>query len=175
MSIRSMIAALALAISLPFAASAATLESGKTYDLFPDGVFTFSLPTLGPNEPGATLEFTFRNNEDSAAAVTIATGTILQDVETQGVPGFGFTNGVQWSFGSASGSTAAGQRFDFKMITTLQAGQSETLKLTYGTTYGTGADIDLTVRAAVVPVPAAGFLLLGGLGGLIALKRRKTA
>ena len=175
MSIRSMIAALALAISLPFAASAATLESGKTYDLFPDGVFTFQLGPLGDNVSGGTLEFTFRNNADSAAAVTIATGTINQDVETQGVPGFGFTNGVQWSFGSASGSTAAGQQFNFKMIATLEAGQSETLKLVYGTSYGTGADIDVTVRAGIVPVPAAGFLLLGGLGGLIALKRRKTA
>lgn len=34
---------------------------------------------------------------------------------------------------------------------------------------------DFVVRVNVVPVPAAGFLLLGALGGLAALRRRKTA
>jgi hypothetical protein len=33
----------------------------------------------------------------------------------------------------------------------------------------------LNVDAAVVPLPAAGFLLIGALGGLVALRRRKTA
>lgn len=37
-----------------------------------------------------------------------------------------------------------------------------------------GYDIAM-IKVTPVPVPAAGFLLLGGLGGLIALKRRKTA
>ena len=38
-----------------------------------------------------------------------------------------------------------------------------------------GAGFDVEVAAAVVPVPAAGFLLLGALGGIAALRRRKTA
>lgn len=34
---------------------------------------------------------------------------------------------------------------------------------------------DLVIRVSAVPVPAAGFLLIGALGGLAALRRRKTA
>lgn len=36
-------------------------------------------------------------------------------------------------------------------------------------------DIGMLVSVAPIPVPAAGFLLLGGLGGLAALRRRKQA
>jgi hypothetical protein len=37
-----------------------------------------------------------------------------------------------------------------------------------------GAGFDFDVTAAAVPVPAAGFLLVGALGGLVALRRRKS-
>ena len=43
-----------------------------------------------------------------------------------------------------------------------------------GTTSYDGADIGM-VSIAAVPVPAAGVLMLAGLGGLAALRRRRTA
>jgi hypothetical protein len=43
-----------------------------------------------------------------------------------------------------------------------------------GTSNELGGFID-DVSVAPVPVPAAGFLLIGALGGLVALRRRKTA
>jgi hypothetical protein len=44
--------------------------------------------------------------------------------------------------------------------------------MTNGTNDGFGID---AIKVAAVPVPAAGFLLLAGLGGLAAFKRRKSA
>lgn len=47
--------------------------------------------------------------------------------------------------------------------------------VTFSSTSGGTVRIDNIVATAAVPVPAAGFLLLAGLGGLAALRRRKLA
>jgi hypothetical protein len=41
--------------------------------------------------------------------------------------------------------------------------------------FGTGASSGATFTLAAVPVPAGGLLLIGALGGLAALRRRKVA
>jgi hypothetical protein len=59
-------------------------------------------------------------------------------------------------------------------MTLFQINGSRVLAL-FGDGRGDSDQDDMAVEISAVPVPAAGFLLIGALGGLVALRRRKTA
>ena len=79
-----------------------------------------------------------------------------------------FNNNPTSFYEVTSGSINFGEQF------TLEAGGFATFDIAYGAPFGDGATIDFDVFATPVPLPAAGWLLLGGLGGLYAMRRRKS-
>ena len=122
--------------------------------------------------------FNFTNFTSTASTVGVSVATVLQSSAK-------FLNGMtaSWTNGEtffvSEGLTTA-----FTIETLLAAGGADTLTLSFGDTVdqplvpGTDgeAGLQMTVYGvSAVPVPAAGFLLLGALGGIAALRRRKTA
>lgn len=158
----------------PMAGTAATVvvNGGGPYDVLADS-YTFE-QDFNPSDPGGILTFIFQNTSATTQVVGVSIATINQLTAY-------FTGGVttQWLAGQ-SHFTAQGAFDAFQINTVLAAGASDTLQIIFGNvvdspTTGVGrANIDFQVVAAV-PVPAAGFLLVGALGGLAALRRRKAA
>ena len=70
---------------------------------------------------------------------------------------------------SIFGNNDGGQYVDLTLLT----GFAGATSVTFYTEDGGNVRIDDLAIAAVVPVPAAGFLLVGALGGLAALRRRR--
>lgn len=126
-------------------------------------------------DPAGNLCFNFVNTSNSLAAVTFAVATVNQFQSS-----WGFTGGVQlvseqlgvlWNVAQGVNSTEV---FNFLIA----AGDIVYFDWIYGTPYATGLSkpqINFAVTAAVVPLPAAGFLLIGALGGLALLRRRRAA
>ena len=174
MKISKLLATAAVASLLPLFASAATftgnISSGDSVDLLA-GPYDFNAAFVDSDGAGS-LTFTFNNNTASNLLLTIADITILQSNFQY------FSDGVDYSFGSLMGSAAAKVgKFD-SMAQIVAAGASVVLTFNYTDVIGTattGPDIDFLVNTQVVPVPAAGFLLVGGLGAMAALRRRKKA
>lgn len=106
---------------------------------------------------------------------------LLTDVDDVGLPGFGISVA-----GDATGATAtpyfAGKQSNGKITLVTMSFDDYVSNLTVSlfSDAGDGFGFDDAVLAGTrapspVPLPAAGLLLLGGLGGLAALRRRKTA
>ncbi|WP_210528223.1 VPLPA-CTERM sorting domain-containing protein [Rubellimicrobium arenae] len=162
----------AVLLAAPCVASATTLVSpGGSYDLLSDDFFFDGVFEIG--DAGDTYTFSFTNTSSGGAALSILGGTVQQLSAA-------FKGGVSFAFGTAAPVTV-GQDVTtgFEEPLFVQAGQTVDLVLTFGEVIDTGvrkggvADIDFAVEAAVIPVPAAGLLLLSALGGMAALGRRK--
>jgi len=112
----------------------------------PSGSITFDVK--GPNTAAGALQL----------IIQFAGNTLMVDTAT--------FDGSPIALGGAPGGMAGSFSAD------LSGGATPTFFLQYS---GASGGETINIGIAAVPVPAAGFLLLGGLGGLAALKRRKKA
>lgn len=146
------------------------INNGDTVDVLATG-YNFNAQ-FEDGDAADTFTFTFENNSDQLAAVTLTTATINQ----QGGNAF-FTDGVDTTFGSFSRSTAQGAFDAFQFTVLIDALSSETLTFDFGdveiNTSGLTTDIDFILSASPVPVPAALPLFASALLGLGLLGRRR--
>lgn len=177
MKLKRILAALTVALFAPLAASAATVTSnGVTGDpLSGVGVIdvlaggSYGIEFDDPLDTAGELNFELWNNSGSAVWVQITT-TINQG------DGFGFADGVEaWLAGGMS-MFAQGEAGFTQVLEVVGANSFINYDLAFGDPQSNGfADPFINVVViGEVPVPAASFLLIGALGGLIAVRRRKA-
>lgn len=173
-------AALAMA---PLGASAATLNpansivSAGSYDI-----------DLGPYFFGVAMQavdgalvytFSFTNFSATSQTFGASVATVLQSTATfLGGMTAAWSNGDNVAIAQGFGGIGDPSRTrGFAIFTQLSAGETDTLTLSFGDTVNTirGGQAGLQMTVAAVPLPAGGLLLLGALGGIAALRRRKTA
>lgn len=181
---KKLVVAAAFAFALPFAASAATDICDDVTDTALVGPFAVDTGivyncdiTLDPAAAAGTFSWEFESNTAPFSAI----GTTTELVVGSGT--FGAIS-IAW-FSDAALTTMIGAATDLvEVISGVWVGASTTtytgptpesryLALTWSGFTGSEFDVNVTVNE--VPLPAAGFLLLGGLGGLVAMKRRKKA
>ncbi len=158
-------------------ASAATWTLEEGDDILTADDFVLINTTLTPADTSATITFT--------AAESIRLSQFA-------VTGNGFSGGADLlnvTFGYTSAGASESKNFDIDEILPGPRGVSDELPgltLFSGDTldvfanYGGGdrnVDVDIAFETALVPIPAAGGLLLGalGLGGLVARRKKKAS
>jgi hypothetical protein len=182
------------------AASATTIS----FDEFRTGTDLGSvvLGTLQATQVGTAVEFVYTNTASVINATNFTTQLFLTYVDSRvGVSRINISGVASDSFLSTSGVTNAGLEFQFRIgwpesgrgggALRLNPGESSTFQLLNTTLAGffqgdnsamihlqgleDGGSTKYVSTPSAVPIPAAGFLLLAGLGGLAAMRRRKTA
>lgn len=180
--------ALSAAAFLPMAASASTLDAantmlnGGTYDMV--GAYFYG-ETFTPPDVAGSRSFTFVNNNafSANALLTSASVNALAAKFTGGLTMKWLVSGLIISFAEADISTGS------SLSNLIAAGGSDTLRITFGDPIQRSGDekagkpakyktatwnVSLFADPAPVPLPAGGLLLLAGLGGLAALRRRTS-
>ena len=182
MSLRSLATAVLFAALVPFAASAATVDVLEGDISFDATTMTGTITVPGAarinlsfeaGHPGGTALFTIDNVSTTPVLVEVVSYTVQQ-----GGSAYGFFGGVDvWFDGNLvesvpQGGTSVGQPI---LNTVLGAGVDSSFSFEYGAAFGSlPSDLDLGIVATAIPIPAAGFLLLGALGGLAAVRRKDS-
>lgn len=178
-----MAVALTIATLLPMGAGATTLNPGDVVNMV--GSYDFTKTFTGADTAGI-YKFTFVNNnttnsnvivsEATVQALNLAFGAVTTNPLTNGAPGVVFS----WaSTGTFFSTKTTGSVADF--MHTIAANAIDVLTITFGDPTvrknkpldSTGT-ITLSTSATPVPLPAGGLLLIGALGGLTVLRRRKS-
>lgn len=192
MNIKSYIAASAAAVVLAGPASAMSISGtlaglegvventpGSALLVEPVGLsgtpYDFQAGFIGSDDAGK-FKFEFVNDSQNDMIVELSGFTILQDSISK------FAGGVTTTFGAQAFSTDAGVLDQFSATTRLAAGAFIDLIIEYGDPMGAtglggpvGPDLDFLIAATPVPLPAGAALMVTALGGMAAMRRRKSA
>ena len=165
--IKYLAVAAVLALSPVVAAAATLIEDGGTYTIgYAENEF---FGNVGPVSKGAgswSVMFEADNDPVNAEASATIGRIALGQFTGLTMTWLGAMNQVLSSI-----SIAQGGNFLSTVFTVPDLSQTLVFNWT-GAKKGAGFDVEV---AANVPVPAAGFLLVGALGGIAALRRRKSA
>lgn len=131
------------------------------------------------------VELDSHNNSAMQQIVTLGIGQYLLSFfysprtssNTDNTINYGVTGLLAGSVSGPDALTAIGKWTEITALFTVKTAGSYALTFAAGGTSNSlgGFIDDVSITPAPVPVPAAGLLLLGGLGGLAALKRRRRA
>lgn len=147
-------------------ANALGATDGKFFELGYDAIvdFYFGQSFIGA---GRVVEITNGSRDSWLEGVIVQVGMTVNGIFTLGT-----TASPNPLLNTANGAfTFAGGPFNTVRLTDI----TQDLPATAGNRGPTGGfDVD-SISVAAVPIPAAGLLLIGALGGLVALRRRKTA
>ncbi len=127
-------------------------------------VVTNTLPVVGPPDG----QFT---------SMTIGTGSLVKGAETIFLRGKARGNGDTFLLTDQNPKSTGdllGALYGEGWIETCIVGANSTCAFNGGTGWTHAGTNDFLFRATVVPLPAAGWMLIAGLGGLVAMKRRKS-
>ena len=177
-----MAAAIGIVALLPMAAVASTINpssniaTGGSYDML--GGAYFYAEAFNSSDVAGSREFTFTNGNTVSENLLLTTATVntLSEMFTGGVTFKWLTSGLTLFVNQAA------THFSGSLDNMIAADSSDTLRISYGDprkrTRREGiANFSVEFDASEVspvPLPAGGLLLLGALGGLTALRRRKS-
>lgn len=130
----------------------------------------------GLDDPLASTQLSFPNIGNGSATTTFFLFALLSsDLDMARVTGFDVTHddGVRFfengtSIGGVNGPTSVRN-------TEIPSFGGGTLEILYVATNGNPSILEVDARVSPIPLPAGAWLLLGGLGALGALRRRKAA
>ena len=144
------------------------IVSGGSYDIA-GGPYAFGV-FFERADNATKYTFNFFNSSSTTSTVGVTLGTVLQAFSN-------FANGVKVSWANGeSAFIAKGDTKTFSINTVLAANSSDKLILQFSDPRGKGnPGLQMNVAAvSAVPLPAGGLLLLGALGGIAMLRRRKA-
>lgn len=189
-------AAVAFAVSLPFAASAATVvpldvsDSGGSWDLLAadayeiedsfngatgttDLDYTFTVDAADAPQPGVAVAVNLIfNGVVEGLTMNWATADMAYDSATDMFVGAAtvLASGPFTFTDLGAGATAA----TLVLNTLFEDPDTLSQTLNFGFDSFSGTSFSVSIDVAAVPVPAAGFLLIGALGALGVARRRKS-
>lgn len=149
---------------------------GGTYDMLGGGFF-YGEAFIATDGAGFR-DFTFENNHATAQNLMLTTATVnaLAGMFTGGIKFQWLTSGLFMNVTQATMISA------FSLDNLIAANSDDTLRITFGDPANRGAatgnpgfTVNLVAFPVPIPLPAGGLLLIGALGGLAALRRRKMA
>ncbi|MFN4128219.1 MAG: VPLPA-CTERM sorting domain-containing protein [Paracoccaceae bacterium] len=144
------------------------IVAGGNYDI-DKGPYIFGVLFTEADGPTA-YTFDFFNSSAVTKTIGLVEATLLQTRTSKFLGGMvaAWSNGQSFSGGEGPAL--------FEIKTVLAPGAMDRLTLAFGDPQGQGAPgVQMNVEAvAAVPLPAGGLLLLGALGGIAALRRRKS-
>lgn len=161
--------------AVPVTASAVTINPGSispgsSTDVSATPVF-FSA-TFVDSDVADVYDFEFTNDSLGVAAITLSEGTVLQN-------SLDFLGGVtvEWLGAGTSAFIPEGATDGYSLSSIIAAGGSDTLRLTFGdpsaVRSGGMGDIDFDIVVTAIPLPASVLMLVGALGGLAFIGRRR--
>jgi hypothetical protein len=173
-------AILAAGVMPTFAGATTVMSDGGVYDLSSDNEFDFADSTLND---GGDNYFTFgfaSGGLPSATAFNLIFDPVDTNLDTFTASWSTGANGTGTVFNTETVDASSGVATILDFAASFADSDPQWLSVTWTTVSGgpANAEVDIEVSpagVAPVPVPAAGLLLLGGLGGLAAMKRRRKS